>query len=276
MAPESLTDMVYSTESDVWSFGVVLWEFFTLGQMPYPGMSLSQLTSRLQTGYRLEKPVYAPDHIGRLMSQCWKMDPCERPTFNQLEATLGEYLEKSSSGRLLVLNEPYVIMNEAQRDVNNKDEFIPRLINKHSKTRLNLTELEDDDEVFLESGAQVVDESQKDTESKEESSHSSSAQDNNLEIEQENVILPEEVVNVEENSDDILQQPENEEDIETDISLAPENTESLEEVDVETWSSSSEDSSDDSDNSEKTVKESVLQPLPENTTDKNTEISFTV
>ena len=120
-------------------------------------MSLSQLIQRLQTGHRLEKPVYAPDEIERIMSHCWKINPKDRPTFRQLEGMLGDYLEESLSGRFLVLNEPYIIMNEAQRDVVNMDP-VSRLVMKHSKTRLNLAQIEADlDEVFLEEAQLVID-----------------------------------------------------------------------------------------------------------------------
>ena len=120
-------------------------------------MSLSQLIQRLQTGHRLEKPVYAPDEIERIMSHCWKINPKDRPTFRQLEGMLGDYLEESLSGRFLVLNEPYIIMNEAQRDVVNMDP-VSRLAMKHSKTRLNLAQIEADlDEVFLEEAQLVID-----------------------------------------------------------------------------------------------------------------------
>jgi len=181
---------------------------------------------------------------------------------------------------LLVLNEPYIIMNEAQRDVANKDEYISGLVNKHSKTRLlrcvtaaALTELDDDlDDVFLDGGVQFAGESQKDTESRKESLHSSSVESsqevNTSEIiEQENAIVPEEVENVDENTaSDALQLLANKKNIETDTSHT-DNSEILKQVDEETWSSS-----EDSDiNSQKNEKD-----LPEETAEKNTEISFTV
>lgn len=60
LAIESISDQVFSTYSDVWAFGVVLWEFFTLSKVPYPGMNADQiLFNKLQNGYRMEKPQYA-------------------------------------------------------------------------------------------------------------------------------------------------------------------------------------------------------------------------
>ena len=56
MAPESLTDHVYTTKSDVWGFGILLWELVTLGSSPYPGVSPEQLFRLLQSGYRMVRP----------------------------------------------------------------------------------------------------------------------------------------------------------------------------------------------------------------------------
>ena len=63
MAPESLTDHVYTTKSDVWSFGIVLWEMCSLGCSPYPGISVVTLYRLLQVGYRMNKPPRCPNQL---------------------------------------------------------------------------------------------------------------------------------------------------------------------------------------------------------------------
>lgn len=60
LALESLTDHVFSTYSDIWSYGIVLWELFSLAKVPYPGMNADEnLYNKLRDGYRMEKPQYA-------------------------------------------------------------------------------------------------------------------------------------------------------------------------------------------------------------------------
>ena len=105
MAIESLIDLVFSSQSDVWAFGVVLWEIFSLGRMPYPGMSLNQLIEGLKNGYRMDKPEYATNEVGRLMGWCWKQDPNRRPTFRQLEETLCNQLEPNVVAKFMTMND---------------------------------------------------------------------------------------------------------------------------------------------------------------------------
>ncbi|ODN05900.1 Mast/stem cell growth factor receptor Kit [Orchesella cincta] len=82
MALESLQDMEFSLASDKWSFGVCLWEIFSLAELPYPGVQWSfESYKMLQEGYRMEKPQFANDSIYRLMLQCWNAQPLERPTY---------------------------------------------------------------------------------------------------------------------------------------------------------------------------------------------------
>ncbi|XP_033116488.1 tyrosine-protein kinase SRK2-like [Anneissia japonica] len=81
----------FSVKSDIWSFGILLVELVTKGQMPYPGLSNSEVLDQLQRGYRMPKPVHCPDSLYRIMMQCWLEDPRERPTFEFLYHFLDDY-----------------------------------------------------------------------------------------------------------------------------------------------------------------------------------------
>ncbi|RWS27211.1 Vascular endothelial growth factor receptor 3-like protein, partial [Leptotrombidium deliense] len=105
MAIESIRDKVFTTKSDVWSFGVLLWEFFTLGGNPYPGIEVNEeFYKKLKYGYRMEKPEMSPEVIYQLMCVCWNAEPKERPDFTQMAEELGDLLEASVRQHYLDLN----------------------------------------------------------------------------------------------------------------------------------------------------------------------------
>ncbi|XP_067423960.1 tyrosine-protein kinase receptor Tie-1 isoform X1 [Emydura macquarii macquarii] len=93
MAIESLNYSVYTTKSDVWSFGVLLWEIVSLGGTPYCGMTCAELYEKLPQGYRMEKPRNCDDEVYELMKQCWRDRPYERPPFAQISVQLSRMLE---------------------------------------------------------------------------------------------------------------------------------------------------------------------------------------
>ena len=112
MAIESLTDWVFSSQSDVWAFGVVLWEIFSLAKVPYAGLQFDDsFVHRLQNGYRMGKPEFAPDAIVQLMSDCWKTQPNQRPTFSQLEEALKSLMDPPTASNYIAMNGPYIEMN---------------------------------------------------------------------------------------------------------------------------------------------------------------------
>ncbi|KAG7464860.1 hypothetical protein MATL_G00170170 [Megalops atlanticus] len=94
MAPESIFDKVYTSQSDVWSFGVLLWEIFSLGASPYPGVQIDEeFCKRLKDGTRMRAPENASPGIYRIMLACWQGEPRERPTFPALVEILGDLLQ---------------------------------------------------------------------------------------------------------------------------------------------------------------------------------------
>ncbi|XP_012717253.3 vascular endothelial growth factor receptor kdr-like isoform X1 [Fundulus heteroclitus] len=96
MAPEAIFDKIYTTQSDVWSFGVLMWEIFSLGASPYPGVQIDEeFCCRLKEGTRMRAPDYAPSEIYQTMLDCWHGEPQQRPTFTELVERLGDLLQAS-------------------------------------------------------------------------------------------------------------------------------------------------------------------------------------
>uniref|UniRef100_W8ACP5 Tyrosine-protein kinase receptor n=2 Tax=Ceratitis capitata TaxID=7213 RepID=W8ACP5_CERCA len=81
MAPESLIDGIFTTQTDVWSFGVLCWEILTLGQQPYVARNNYEVLSYVKDGGRLEKPENCTDKFFNLLLKCWSWQPDERPSF---------------------------------------------------------------------------------------------------------------------------------------------------------------------------------------------------
>ncbi|XP_054208036.1 tyrosine-protein kinase Fer isoform X13 [Homo sapiens] len=87
-APEALNYGRYSSESDVWSFGILLWETFSLGVCPYPGMTNQQAREQVERGYRMSAPQHCPEDISKIMMKCWDYKPENRPKFSELQKEL--------------------------------------------------------------------------------------------------------------------------------------------------------------------------------------------
>ncbi|XP_008054946.1 tyrosine-protein kinase Fer isoform X1 [Carlito syrichta] len=87
-APEALNYGRYSSESDVWSFGILLWETFSLGVCPYPGMTNQQAREQVERGYRMSAPQHCPEDISKIMMKCWDYKPENRPKFSELHKEL--------------------------------------------------------------------------------------------------------------------------------------------------------------------------------------------
>uniref|UniRef100_A0A673FHG5 Fibroblast growth factor receptor n=1 Tax=Sinocyclocheilus rhinocerous TaxID=307959 RepID=A0A673FHG5_9TELE len=106
MAPEALFDRVYTHQSDVWSFGVLMWEIFTLGGSPYPGIPVEELFKLLKEGHRMDKPSNCTHELYMKMRECWHAVPTQRPTFKQLVEELDRVLV-SISDEYLDLSTPF-------------------------------------------------------------------------------------------------------------------------------------------------------------------------
>ncbi|PFX18410.1 Fibroblast growth factor receptor 1 [Stylophora pistillata] len=81
-APEALFGSgAYTTQSDVWSFGVVMYEIFTVGGGPFPGVYMRDIPTLLKDGYRMARPKFVSEKLYSIMMECWRNEPLERPDF---------------------------------------------------------------------------------------------------------------------------------------------------------------------------------------------------
>ncbi|XP_017319538.2 fibroblast growth factor receptor 2 isoform X4 [Ictalurus punctatus] len=106
MAPEALFDRVYTHQSDVWSFGVLMWEIFTLGGSPYPGIPVEELFKLLKEGHRMDKPANCTNDLYMMMKDCWHAISSQRPTFKQLVEDLDRILTLASQEEYIDLCAP--------------------------------------------------------------------------------------------------------------------------------------------------------------------------
>uniref|UniRef100_A0A8C6S9B7 Protein kinase domain-containing protein n=1 Tax=Neogobius melanostomus TaxID=47308 RepID=A0A8C6S9B7_9GOBI len=93
-APEAALHQRFSVKSDVWSFGVLLYEMMSRGKTPYEGKSNKEVLDLLSSGYRLSCPTRCPPNIYRIMMDCWAFEPSKRPSFHALHSQLDSIYAK--------------------------------------------------------------------------------------------------------------------------------------------------------------------------------------
>uniref|UniRef100_A0AAR2LHF4 Tyrosine-protein kinase receptor n=1 Tax=Pygocentrus nattereri TaxID=42514 RepID=A0AAR2LHF4_PYGNA len=130
MPPESLTDGIFNKHSDVWAFGVLLWEIMTLGKQPYPAFSNQEVLHHVNTRGRLPAPAECPQSLYKVMLECWSKEPRERPSFRSLHMSLVKLRETetlSEEGKTGHVNEAYT-----------EDGEIPLTLQNETKPKANV------------------------------------------------------------------------------------------------------------------------------------------
>jgi fyn-related kinase len=97
-APEAAMYSRFTVKSDVWSFGIALYEVITYGRFPYPGMTNAQVLEALQQGYRMPRAMGCPEKLYEIMLDCWREEPANRPTFETLQWQLEEFFTAEDGG----------------------------------------------------------------------------------------------------------------------------------------------------------------------------------
>ncbi|XP_026221003.1 hepatocyte growth factor receptor isoform X2 [Anabas testudineus] len=108
MALESLQTHKFTTKSDVWSFGVLLWELMTRGAPPYSDVNSFDITVFLLQGRRLLQPEFCPDALYTVMIECWHPKPERRPSFSELVSRISAIFSSFSGEHYVLLNTTYV------------------------------------------------------------------------------------------------------------------------------------------------------------------------
>lgn len=98
-APEALRDHSFSPKSDMWSFGVLLWEIYSFGRVPYPRIPLADVVKHVEKGYKMEAPEGCPKSIYDVMKKAWNLDVDKRPSFKEIGKTLETLQGKINSGQ---------------------------------------------------------------------------------------------------------------------------------------------------------------------------------
>ncbi|XP_069030972.1 macrophage colony-stimulating factor 1 receptor 2-like [Embiotoca jacksoni] len=97
MAPESIFQCVYTVQSDVWSYGVLLWEIFSLGKSPYPNVAVdTNFYKMIKDGRHMDQPDFAPVEMYQLMTLCWNLEPTDRPTFKMIGQLINRLLPSTN------------------------------------------------------------------------------------------------------------------------------------------------------------------------------------
>ncbi|XP_036409984.1 mast/stem cell growth factor receptor kita [Megalops cyprinoides] len=113
MSPESIFECVYTLESDVWSYGILLWEIFSLGSSPYPGVPVdSKFYKMIKEGYRMNEPEFAPIEMYEIMKTCWETDPLRRPGFGKIVEIIEQQLSDSTKHIYLNFSSRFPVREE--------------------------------------------------------------------------------------------------------------------------------------------------------------------
>nr|XP_047132656.1 uncharacterized protein LOC100199204 [Hydra vulgaris] len=113
MSVEAIFDQIFTACSDVWSYGILLFEIVTLGGTPYPSINNRELLTLLKSGYRMDRPENCSEPMYDIMLHCWNEDPLQRPTFTELRERFDKIMSQGDSYLSFDIDEKNVYYNAA-------------------------------------------------------------------------------------------------------------------------------------------------------------------
>ncbi|XP_069466980.1 ephrin type-A receptor 8 [Ambystoma mexicanum] len=136
-APEAITYRKFSSASDVWSYGVVMWEVLAYGERPYWNMTNRDVINSVEEGYRLPSPMGCPTSLHQLMLDCWQKDRNERPRFPQIVSILDKLIRNPENLRVAATLHRYTPYNAGSEMLDvEKHSFSLKIMNKRNGTWL--------------------------------------------------------------------------------------------------------------------------------------------
>ncbi|XP_045163491.2 ephrin type-B receptor 1-B-like isoform X2 [Mercenaria mercenaria] len=118
-APEAITFRKFTSASDVWSFGVVMWEVISYGERPYWNWSNQDVIKAVEKGYRLPPPMECPEAIHQLMLDSWQKERNNRPKFTQIVKNLDKLIRAPELLRKMAKPRPHVFIDNTPPDITN-------------------------------------------------------------------------------------------------------------------------------------------------------------
>uniref|UniRef100_A0A672T7A0 receptor protein-tyrosine kinase n=1 Tax=Sinocyclocheilus grahami TaxID=75366 RepID=A0A672T7A0_SINGR len=116
-APEAIQYHRYSSASDVWSFGIVMWEVVSFGERPYWDMGNQDVIKAIEDGFRLPAPVNCPPSLHQLMLDCWQKERTERPTFTQIHSALSKTMRSPDNIGSSTLGRSVYVSHSEDRNI---------------------------------------------------------------------------------------------------------------------------------------------------------------
>ncbi|XP_044078450.1 macrophage colony-stimulating factor 1 receptor 2 isoform X2 [Siniperca chuatsi] len=147
MAPESIFQCVYTVQSDVWSYGVLLWEIFSLGKSPYPNVAVdTNFYKMIKDGRHMDQPDFAPAEMYQLMTLCWSLEPTDRPTFKLIGQLINRLLPSTNDSSRHHSDQSYRNIDECREEEEEEEEVRGGDTLKREEEERSQRERHDDDD----------------------------------------------------------------------------------------------------------------------------------